>query len=59
MLGVVSGVLGTGSVKAGGEGSEGYVKEMRERFKEHPMVKDLQAREESFDAAAAKFAITA
>ena len=59
VLGVVSGVLGTGGAKVGGESGETYVRELRERFKGHPMVEDLRKREEAFDVAAEKFAIAA
>jgi coatomer protein complex subunit epsilon len=54
LLGVMSAVQG---VKAGAD--EGSVKELRERYPDHPLVKDLEKREAAFDAAAEKFAIAA
>ena len=50
---MIAGVLGAGPK------GDGYVQELKEKFPEHPMVKDLERREEAFDVAAAKFAVAA
>lgn len=50
-MGVVAGVMGAGSK------GDGYMKELKDKYPEHPLVKDLEKREESFDQAAAKFAV--
>lgn len=41
---------------AGSKG-DGYVAELKEKYPDHPMVKDLERKEEAFDEAAKKFAV--